>query len=109
MVFPRVKDTFVIFEYPPPPPPLPLTALLESPPVPPPPITSIILALLFQSFGTVQDVVPALRNSTFLNPASASGISNIRFTLENGKTKEKTKINTRILRSFKVLLKLLRP
>ena len=63
-VEPVVSVKFVNLENAPPPPPPAPAAPLPLPPPPPAPIKSIVLLLLFQSFGTVQVVLPALRNIT---------------------------------------------
>ncbi|HEY1410781.1 MAG TPA: hypothetical protein VGF36_01510 [Rhodopila sp.] len=53
-------ETLVTLRYSPPPPPPPAA---PPAPAPPPPIASIVLAPLFQSFGTVH-VVPEIRKMT---------------------------------------------
>jgi hypothetical protein len=65
MLLPGVSVRLLTFAYVPPAPPIPPTVLLAEPLVPPcpPPITSMVLAALFQSDGTFQEV-PELRTMT---------------------------------------------
>jgi hypothetical protein len=59
---PMVNVKFDIAEYPPPPPPPPAPLVVAVAPPPPAAITSIVLFVLSQSFGTVQ-VVPLVRKT----------------------------------------------